>query len=137
MGNKSGTDKRKLIIGLLKGTLAGLVAGVILILLFSFIAVMTPDPGKYVRYFGYGALLISSIICGIFSSRFTGEGMFAGALSSALYSFLIFVLSFIPLPCEKYTSPLLSLIFHLAMILLGTLFSRGKTKVKKKKRKHK
>ena len=70
-----------LIISILKGLLAALIAAAAALLIFSAVAMKFDEPDRIAPVFGVAALLVSALVGGIVTSRAHGErGLSSGAI---------------------------------------------------------
>ena len=135
--SKKSADKNVLVFGIMKGVLAGVGAAAALMLIAAAIAYGTPDPGRLTEPLGYAVLALSALCGGIFSVRFTGDGILSGLIFGSAMSLLFWALSIIPVGWESTLSAGISALMHLVPCAAGTLGALIGKKRAPKRRRHK
>lgn len=132
---KKPPDVRSLVIGILKGSLAGIVSGGVLMLIMAAIACATPDPGKLTSWMGYAALALATVVGGAFAVRFTGDGVLSGLLCGTAMSLMLWAVSLIPVGWESTLSAGVSALLHLIPCGAGVVGALiGKKRAPKRRR---
>ena len=106
--------------------LFSLVIGVGLLLALCGVAISTEDPAAWTLSLSFTSLGLTSVACGIISSRLCAEEMLgsipSSALSGAVLSLLLWLLSVIPVGGGTGFSAAVRFVFHLSVILIAAAF---------------
>ena len=110
----------KIVTAVLKSVLLAVPIGMMVLLLFSFLALQFPDPAPMATPFGYIAMILTAMFCGILAAKM-GKGSFLlGLLSGGILAFLLFILSLIFQTESSLPFPL-SVLFYPAVALISGL----------------
>jgi len=133
---KKNSSPRPMLQSVLLSQIAWFASAVLLLTVFSVIALSMDDPDSVITPLGLCALYISSAVGGIFAVRLSGDGILSGALSGLITAGLVFLISVLPLHNSAFSLP--SSLIPLAMIVpasvIGSVIGHKRTKNPAKKR---
>ncbi len=134
--SKTGDSKSSggLPLGIVKGTLFGVLSAAVLAFIFTFAALMTEDPDKLLGGLAYTALFIGALVSGIVSPKSDVNPTFSSAMSGGGYALVVWLAS-MPYRAggEPGISPVISLLLYLGCIAVsavgGLIFRRRSPKL--------
>ena len=133
---KTSGNERGILFNAIRAEIPWALSGISLLLIFCLIAYSAKDPDTLTTPLSIAALYISSVVGGIFASRFSNGSFICAATSGAISAFCIFLLSLIPI-YDTGTDTVLGLALNALIIpsfLLGAFVGRPRAKAKKRKR---
>ena len=105
-----------------RALLLGIASAVLLLLLFTAVAYEQPDPASVVQPLALAALVLSSVLCGVFAGRPSENPLLAGAVSGAIYMLVLTLLSLLSLgDASGEISALWNIILHASVIAASVL----------------
>ena len=106
----------KMFLDALKGMAAGILAAIIIMLIFNLIALKGDDPDKPLTVFAYISEAAGAAVCGIVSAKIRREqGMAVGALSGAMYACILLLGALIPKGDFRFLSAVIMSIVSVAI----------------------
>ena len=138
---KSHEGKRSIFLSALLSQAVWGLSAVLLLLVFCAVACSAEDPDRITGPLSLCALYVSSIVGGVAAVRLSGDGLVSGVLSGVFTVFLVWGLSFLPLPTagNEISQSLLGLFMIIPAAAVGSVLGHKrtgnpgmKTKLKKK-----
>ena len=127
---------RGLFLSCAEGAACGIVAGLVLLLLFCAIASAVYDPAPLLLPLSLCALYLGSLGGGIAAVRLSGDGLMSGLIAGLMTSAVVWLLSCLPLPGGGF--PASASAIFLALIptasVLGAILGHKKEKKPRRKR---
>lgn len=131
----AGSDTSRLVIGCAKGCAVGALSGAAAVLALAGASSASPDPAKLTYIMGLCAFVLACLVAGASASRFTKEGIVAGAVAAAMLSVVIFAIALIPSGWERTVPTGMRVAFHSGAVGIGVIGAAVfKPRQKKRKR---
>ncbi len=134
---KKNQNEHPLPLACLMAQVVWLISAIILLLVFSIIAVSAVDPKPLMTPLALCAAYLSSCFGGIAAVRLSGDGILSGFVSGVMTVVFMLIISTLPIPGCDIEYPY-ALVFELLVVpaaIIGSIIGKKRTNARKKLRK--